>query len=56
MNAQQLRDYIFGVRQPKPTAAQMVSSRRKAGKASFMDFFDKYGQQRLTERSRENYA
>lgn len=56
MTAQQLRDYIFGVRQPKPTAAQMVSSRRKAGKASFMDFFDKYGQQRLTDRSRENYA
>ena len=55
MNATDLRDYIFGTRDKKPTAVQLVAKKKKTQQtADFMAFLDKYGQTKGT-RTKENY-
>ena len=55
MNATDLRDYIFGTRDKKPTAVQLVAEKKKTQQtADFMAFLDKYGQTKGT-RTKENY-
>ena len=57
MTANELRDYIFGTRDKKPTAVQLVAKKNKTQqKGDFMAFFDQYGQSKDKERTRENYA
>ena len=57
MNATALRDYIFGTRDKKPTAVQLVAKMKKTPQTGdFMAFFDQYGQSKDKERTRENYA
>lgn len=57
MNATELRDYIFGTRDKKPTAVQLVAKKKKTPQTGdFMAFLDKYGQSKDKERTRENYA
>ena len=57
MSANDLRDYIFGTRDKKPTAVQLVAKKKKTPKTGdFMAFLDKYGQSKDKERTRENYA
>ena len=57
MTANDLRDYIFGTRDKKPTAVQLVAKKNKTPQTGdFMAFFDQYGQSKDKERTRENYA
>lgn len=57
MNATELRDYIFGTRDKKPTAVQLVAKKKKTPQTGdFMTFLDKYGQSKDKVRTRENYA
>lgn len=57
MTANELRDYIFGTRDKKPTAVQLVAKKKKMPQTGdFMAFLDKYGQSKDKERTRENYA
>ena len=57
MNATELRDYIFGTRDKKPTAVQLVVKKKKTPQTGdFMAFLDKYGQSKDKVRTRENYA
>ena len=56
MTANDLRDYIFGVRDKKLTAVQLVQKKKKTQqKADFMAFLDEYGQTKGA-RTKENYA
>ena len=55
MSAKDLRAYIFGEREEKPTAVQLVTKKKKTQQmADFMAFLDKYGQTKGT-RTKENY-
>ena len=56
MNATELRDYIFGEKVKKVQAVELVTKRKKTGSDDFMDWFDKYGQGRRSERTREHFA
>lgn len=57
MNAKDLRDYIFGVRVKKQTAAQLVAKKKKTPqRADFVAFFEKYGSGKESIRTRENFA
>lgn len=57
MSANDLRTYIFGVREKKPTAVQLVAKKKKAQQAAdFMAFLDEYGQSKDKVRTRENFA
>ncbi len=57
MTANDLRDYIFGTRDKKPTAVQLVQKKKKTQQtADFMAFLNEYGQSKDKERTRENYA
>lgn len=57
MTANDLRDYIFGTRDKKPTAVQLVAKKKKTQQTGdFMTFLDKYGQSKDKVRTRENYA
>lgn len=56
MNATELRDYIFGEKAKKTQAAELVKKRKNASTDDFIDWFDKYGQSRASERTREHYA
>lgn len=55
MTATELRDYIFGTKVKKTTATELVKKRKKAADDDFMDWFDKYGQGRASERTREHF-
>lgn len=55
MSAKDLRAYIFGEREEKPTAVQLVTKKKKTQqKADFVAFLDKYGKTK-GERTKENY-
>ena len=57
MNATELREYIFGrkVTATKPKASELIRKRAKKQSGDFMDFFDKYGSSRESERTREHF-
>lgn len=56
MTATELRDYIFGTKVRNTTATELVKKRKKVSDDDFMDWFDKYGQCRQSERTREHFA
>ena len=57
MTANDIRAYIYGTREKKPTAVQLVAKKKKSHQtADFMAFLDKYGQSKDKVRTRENYA
>ena len=57
MTANDLRAYIFGEKERKQTAVQLVQKKKKTQQtADFMAFLDKYGQSKEKVRTRENFA
>lgn len=56
MNATELRDFIFGENVKKVQATELVTKRKKTGSDDFLNWFDKYGQGRRSERTREHFA
>ena len=57
MNATELRDYIYGSRVcVRKEASDMVKKRKMDAGCDFLSWFDKYGQSRNSERTREHYA
>jgi len=56
MTATELRDYIYGSRVRVRKASDLVKKRKRTDNDDFMDWFDKYGQGRPSERTREHFA
>ena len=57
MSASQLRDYVFGEKKAKTTAAEVVQKRKKKSVSpDFVDWLEQYGQGRKSERTREHFA
>lgn len=57
MSAKELRAYIFGEKARKPSAVQLVQTKKKTQQtADFMAFLDEYGQSKDKVRTRENFA